>query len=131
MADANPRIEELRRRLREDPASTVFAQLAEEHRRAGEYDEAIRVCRTGLTHHPAYISAHVTLGRALMDLERYDDALVEFEQVLKTAPDNLAARKGSEQTRDRRSLPQLEKWVESILADRAERVGSAAPDHAD
>ena len=37
----NPRIEELRRRVQKDPASIAFAQLAEEFRRAGRFEEAI------------------------------------------------------------------------------------------
>ena len=92
MAD-NPRIEELRRRVDKDPASIVFAQLAEEHRRAGEYQDAIRVCRRGLAYHPDYLSARVTLGRALLEIGQVEDARNELEQVVHAAPDNLAARK--------------------------------------
>jgi tetratricopeptide (TPR) repeat protein len=87
----NPRIEELRRRIQKDPASIAFAQLAEEHRRAGQYDDAVRVCRAGLAQHPAYLSARITLGRALLEMARYDEAAAEFEYVLKAAPDNLTA----------------------------------------
>ena len=43
----NPRIEELRRRVQKDPASIAFAQLAEEYRRAGSYEDAIAACRAG------------------------------------------------------------------------------------
>ena len=85
------RIEELRRRIQKDPASIAFAQLAEEHRRAGQFDEAVRVCRAGLAQHPAYLSARITLGRALLEMGRYDEAVAEFEYVLKAAPDNLTA----------------------------------------
>ena len=87
----NPRIEELRRRVQKDPASIAFAQLAEEHRRAGQYEEAIEVARAGLRQHPAYLSARVTLGRALIELGRLDEAATEFEYVVKAAPDNLTA----------------------------------------
>jgi tetratricopeptide (TPR) repeat protein len=87
------RIEELRRRVGRDPASIVFAQLAEEHRRAGDYEEAIRVCRRGLEYHPDYLSARVTLGRALLETGQIDDARRELEQVVQAAPDNLAARR--------------------------------------
>jgi tetratricopeptide (TPR) repeat protein len=87
----HPRVDELRRRVQQDPASIAFAQLAEECRRLGELDEAVRLCRAGLTHHPAYLSAHVTLGRALMALGQNEEARTEFEQVLRAAPDNLVA----------------------------------------
>jgi tetratricopeptide (TPR) repeat protein len=90
MADT-ARIEELRRRVQTDPASIAFAALAEEYRRAGQFDDAIATCRTGLQRHPAYLSARVTLGRSLLETDRYDEARQELEQVLRAAPENLAA----------------------------------------
>jgi tetratricopeptide (TPR) repeat protein len=98
----NPRIEDLRRRIQQDPASIAFAQLAEEHRRAGDYEEAVRVCRAGLAQHPAYLSAHVTLGRALMELREYDEAEDEFKRVLAVAPDNLIALRSMAELHQRR-----------------------------
>ena len=100
MADS-PRIEELKRRVQSDPASIAFAALAEEYRRAGRFDEAIETCTSGLIRHPAYLSAHVTLGRALMDTGRLQDAKRELESVLKIAPENLAAIRGLAEIHDR------------------------------
>ncbi len=71
----------------------AFAQLAEECRRAGNNDEAVGVCRAGLPFHPDYLSARITLGRALTELGRYDEASTELRIVLTTAPDNLAANR--------------------------------------
>lgn len=103
----NQRIEDLRRRIQKDPASIAFAQLAEEHRRAGQIRESIDVCRTGLAIHPGYLSARVTLGRALLEIDRLDDAQSELELVLKSAPDNLAALRAlAEIHRRRDSLPE-------------------------
>ena len=93
MAD-NPRIEDLRRRVQKDPASIAFAQLAEECRRAGEYQESIDVCRAGLALHPGYLSARVTLGRALIEVDQLDEAQAELEVVLASASENLAAIRG-------------------------------------
>jgi tetratricopeptide (TPR) repeat protein len=93
MADSH-RIEDLRRRVQKDPSSIAFAQLAEECRRAGEFQEAVDVCRAGLELHPGYLSARVTLGRALAELGEVDAAQAELEVVLKGAPDNLAAVRG-------------------------------------
>ena len=87
----NPRLEALRRRVEKDPASIAFAQLAEEYRRGGDYQQAIAICREGLTRHPGYLSAQVTLGRALIELGQFDEARKELEAVLSVAPDNLAA----------------------------------------
>ena len=102
MTDSAP-IDELRRRVGRDPASIVFAQLAEEHRRAGDYEEAIRVCRRGLEYHPDYLSARVTLGRALLETGQIDDARRELEQVVQAAPDNLAARRALADIQQRRA----------------------------
>jgi tetratricopeptide (TPR) repeat protein len=87
----SPRIEELRRRVDNDPASIAFAQLAEEYRRAGDYEQAVRVSRAGLAQHPTYLSARVTLGRALLELQQFEEAKSELERVIQAAPDNLAA----------------------------------------
>jgi tetratricopeptide (TPR) repeat protein len=85
------RVEELKRRVQRDPASISFAALAEEYRRLGMFAEAIETCRAGLLRHPSYISARVTLGRALVEIGEFDAASVELEQVLRSAPENLAA----------------------------------------
>jgi tetratricopeptide (TPR) repeat protein len=74
-----------------DPASIAFAALAEEYRRVGRFEDAVATCEAGLTRHPAYLSARVTLGRALLELSRYDEARAQLEQVLRVAPENLAA----------------------------------------
>ena len=93
MADTQ-RIEDLRRRVQKDPASIAFAQLAEEYRRAGLYPESVEACRAGLSIHPGYLSARVTLGRALIELGQLDEAQQELGIVLKSAPENLAAIRG-------------------------------------
>lgn len=90
----SPRIEELKRRVQSDPASIAFAALAEEYRRAERYEEAIETCTAGLVRHPSYLSAHVTLGRAFIEVGRLQDAREELEYVLKLAPENLAAIRG-------------------------------------
>jgi tetratricopeptide (TPR) repeat protein len=132
----SPRIEELRRRIQRDPASIAFAQLAEEHRRSGQFEEAVRVCRAGLEQHPAYLSARITLGRALLEMGRFDEAAIEFEYVLKAAPDNLTAVRELADIEHRRAasppsapapaadsvLAELEAWLSVLAEERAARV---------
>jgi tetratricopeptide (TPR) repeat protein len=95
------RIDELRRRVRQDPASISFAALAEEYRRAGQFQEAIDICREGLRHHPGYLSARVTLGRALLEVGDFQEACGELEHVLTVAPENLVATRTLEEIRRR------------------------------
>jgi tetratricopeptide (TPR) repeat protein len=102
VAAENPRILDLRRRVQADPASIAFAQLAEECRRAGSSEEAVRICRLGLARHPGYLSARVTLGRALIELGQLDDAFTELSTVNDAAPDNLPAIRGVAEIHQRR-----------------------------
>ncbi len=98
MSTANP-LDELRRRLGNGPAPAAFAALAEEHRRSGRLAEAVSVCREGLERYPTYVSARVTLGRALLDLGDTAGAIGELEQAVEQAPDNLAAARALDAAR--------------------------------
>lgn len=116
MIGDNPRLLELRRRVQADPASIVFAQLAEECRRAGANDEAVAICRAGLKYRPDYFSARVTLGRALIELGQLNDAETELNIVLKAAPDNLAASRALAEIFQRRGqLPQALALYRKVL----------------
>jgi tetratricopeptide (TPR) repeat protein len=117
------RIEELERRVRQDPASIAFGALAEEYRRAGRLDEAVAACRTGLERHPSYLSARVTLGRALQALGEHAAARSEFEYVLSLAPDNLAAIRGLAELHGTHEVPEPIEPIEPI-----EPAGSGSPD---
>lgn len=112
----HPSIEQLERRVKADPTSIAFAALAEEYRRAGRYPEAIEVCRTGLARHPAYLSARVTLGRALIEVGALDEARPELERVLEAAPENLAAIRGLAEIHHRRGeIPEATEHYRSAL----------------
>jgi predicted Zn-dependent protease len=95
------RIDDLRRRVQEDPASIAFARLAEEYRRAGQLHEAVETCRAGLAAHPDYLSARVTLGRALLTLGHLDEAAAELEAVVSSSTGNLAAVRALAEARRR------------------------------
>ena len=84
-------LDDLRRRVQSDPASIAFAQLAEEERRLGQLAEAVATCRIGLETHPGFMSARVTLGRALLALGQLDDAAAELQTALAVNPDSFAA----------------------------------------
>jgi tetratricopeptide (TPR) repeat protein len=101
------RIEALKKRIQKDPGSIAFAQLAEEYRRAGRNQESIEVCRAGLARHPGYVSARVTLGRALLEVGEVESAERELGEVLRVAPDNLSAIRGLADVHRRRGeLPE-------------------------
>ena len=81
-----------------------FAQLAEELRREGANEEAVDICRAGLAHHPDYLTARVTLGRALIELDRLGEAFTELTTVLDGAPGNLPAIRALAEVYQRRGL---------------------------
>ena len=108
------RIDDLRRRVQNDPASIAFAQLAEEYRRARRYQESVTACQTGLKIHPRFLSARITLGRALMELGQIDEACEELTLVLKSEPRNLAAIRALADVHRRRGA-----WSEALAQYRA------------
>jgi tetratricopeptide (TPR) repeat protein len=138
----NLRLDELRRRVEADPTSIAFAALAEECRRIGRFEEAIEVCRKGLERHPAYLSARVTLGRALLELSQLEAAKEQLEYVLQIAPENLAAMRGLAEIHQRQhetagaagptapaasvaAVRALEAFLQAVVAERRRR--EAAP----
>ena len=126
---ANPRIEELRRRVQADPASIAFAALAEEYRRDGHYSDAIETCIAGLKRHPSYVSARVTLGRALIEVGRFDEAEQELQLVLKAAPENLAAIRGLADIHHRRpdqGYDELSKLAQHAANEESAAAATAA-----
>jgi tetratricopeptide (TPR) repeat protein len=82
----------------------AFAQLAEELRRSGANDEAVSVCRSGLVHHPDNLTARVTLGRALIEVDKLDEAFAELTFVLDAAPGNLPAIRALAEIYQRRGM---------------------------
>ncbi|MCZ6777801.1 MAG: tetratricopeptide repeat protein [Acidobacteria bacterium] len=92
-ASLSPKIQDLAARLNRDPDSKIFLQLAEEYRKEGLLEEALLVCKGGLKKHPGYQSARVAMGRIFLSLNLLEEARVEFEAVLRAAPDNLLANR--------------------------------------
>lgn len=87
----NPKIEELRFKLKADPKSRLFYQLAEELRRAGQFDESERVLRSGLTVYPTYLAAWVSFGRVLREKKDDAGAVDALNTALQLDPGNVVA----------------------------------------
>jgi tetratricopeptide (TPR) repeat protein len=88
---SNPKIEELRFKVRTDARSRLFFPLAEELRKVSQFGEAEQVLRTGLTNHPTYLSAWVSLGRVLREQKKDRDAVDAFAKALQLDPGNVVA----------------------------------------
>ncbi len=86
-------IEKLRLKVEKDPNSRFFLPLAEEYRKSAMLDEAITVILRGLEYQPGYTSARVALGRIYLEKNMIQEARNEFENVVKSIPDNLFSHK--------------------------------------
>ena len=93
MEKENAEIQKLKERIAKDPKSKLFVPLAEEHKKAGDIETAIRVLTDGLKNNPGYVTARSFLGRLLMDKGDLAGAQRELEEVIKTIPDNLLAQR--------------------------------------
>jgi tetratricopeptide (TPR) repeat protein len=85
----NPKIEELKFKLKADPRSRLFFPLAEELRKVGGLAEAEQVLRTGLTTHATYLSAWVSLGRVLKEQHKDREAVEALTKALTLDPGNV------------------------------------------
>src|SRR3954468_15827202 len=92
---SNPKIEELRFRLKTDPKSRIFYPLGEELRKVSAFTEAEQVLRTGLANHPTYLSAWVSLGRVLRELGNNQEASESLTRALQLDPGNVAPARTS------------------------------------
>jgi hypothetical protein len=60
--------------LREDPSSILFCDLAEELCARGLWQEAVRILRRGLHHHPRHVRGYALLGWALWEYGSAEEA---------------------------------------------------------
>jgi tetratricopeptide (TPR) repeat protein len=88
-----PQFREYLKKYQENPKSRVFAPLAEAYRRQARYEEAVAVCKQGLTHHPDFHVGRITLARCHLDQKQFTEGIQELERVLHAAPDNLLAQR--------------------------------------
>jgi tetratricopeptide (TPR) repeat protein len=87
-------IRRLSEELARDPESRAFLQLGETLRRSGQTELAHRVALRGLERHPHDAEAHDLLARIHVDRDALEDALDEWDMVLRIAPEHVGARKG-------------------------------------
>ncbi len=116
-AQRNPVVEALKQKFARDPFSRAFLQLAEEYRRAGEYEEAVKVCLEGLQRHPTYHTARIALGRTYLECGNLEEARRTLGEVVAIAPENhLAAKLLAEVHRKLGDTPAAAETYRAILA---------------
>ncbi|MFQ5899094.1 MAG: tetratricopeptide repeat protein [Candidatus Methylomirabilia bacterium] len=75
-------------RLANDPTSLAFAPLADAYRKAGRTQEAIALCKDGLSRYPDYATARVILAKAYLAEGNQQGALDELHAVVTLTPDD-------------------------------------------
>ncbi len=83
IAELDDRIVKCEKILSENPNSQIFAALADAHRRKGQLDKALEVCRIGLKLHPNYGSAHLVMAKVHMDRQMYELAEKALEEAIR------------------------------------------------
>jgi tetratricopeptide (TPR) repeat protein len=109
------RLDELKKKFDENPRR-YFAPLANEHRKSGDLDQAIALCRTHLPQQPAHISGHIVLAQALYEAGSLDESREIFHTALGLDPENLIAlRYLGDIARDSADLDTARAWYQRVL----------------
>ena len=109
------RLDELKKKFDENPRR-YFAPLANEHRKSGDLDQAIALCRAHLPQQPAHISGHIVLAQALFEAGSLDEARENFHSALGLDPENLIAlRYLGDIARDADDVETARSWYQRVL----------------
>jgi tetratricopeptide (TPR) repeat protein len=112
---SSARIDELRKKFDENQRR-YFAPLANEYRKAGDFDQAIFICQEYLPQQPGHMSGHIVLGQALFEAKRLPEARTVFETALTLDPENLIAlRHLADISRELGEVSVARGWYERVL----------------
>ena len=81
---------EKKKLIEEEPGDPAFADVAEEVRREGRLDEALRICLRGLSESPSCSKGRLVLARIFFDMRCMPFALREVEELCRMWPENKA-----------------------------------------
>lgn len=81
-------VEKYEQILAQDPASTVFVELAKALIEKGDNVRAIEVCQAGLGHHATSVVGRVLWGKALISLGKPAEAMEQFDKAIAIDRDN-------------------------------------------
>ena len=112
---SSARLDELKKKFDENPRR-YFAPLANEHRKSGDLDQAISLCRTHLPLQPGHISGHIVLAQALFEAGSLDESREIFHTALGLDPENLIAlRYLGDIARDSQDIETARTWYQRVL----------------
>lgn len=78
-------------RWQADPTSAAFVGVADFLRQYRLYDDALRVCETGLQRNPELVSARLVLSRIHLERGEHDEAAVQLTWIIARQPQHREA----------------------------------------
>lgn len=96
-------------KVKANPDSLHFVQLADAYRKKGSLDEALEVVQTGLARHPNLLSGLLMMGRIYGARRQYAEAVEALKRVVQREPNNMTAHALLSQ-----SFMSLNRWTEAI-----------------
>jgi predicted Zn-dependent protease len=114
-------------RLKKDPESFCFSQLAESYLQVGLVDDALSVARTGVAIHPGYVAGQLVFAKACFRKGLQDDCKKALEKVTSAVPENaeaqrMLARLYAESGRDDAAVQVLKTLLEFCPDDQMART---------
>ncbi len=84
-------IEKYQNILLKEPASKVFAPLAEAYRKMGWMKEARETAQQGIQNNPNFAGGYVALAKVAIDEEKYQEAATALAKAVDLSPENILA----------------------------------------
>ena len=78
---------------KKNPRSKVFAPLAEAFRKLGMLDDALKILKEGIRHHPNYTLGYIVLSHCYYDQEKYDLTYNTLRPIISQNADNISLQK--------------------------------------
>jgi tetratricopeptide (TPR) repeat protein len=78
---------------KENPRSRVFAPLAESFRKLGMLDDAYKILKEGIRHHPSYTLGYIVLANCYYDEEKYELTYNTLRPIITQNADNISLQK--------------------------------------
>lgn len=78
---------------KKNPRSKVFAPLAEAFRKLGMLDDALKILKEGIRHHPNYTLGYIVLANCYYDQEKFDLTYNTLRPIISQNADNISLQK--------------------------------------
>src|SRR5688500_10102993 len=78
---------------KKNPHSKVFAPLAESFRKLGMIDDALKILREGIRHHPSYTLGYIVLAHCYYDQQKYELTYNTLRPIISQNADNISLQK--------------------------------------